>query len=75
MSKTNPKYPLRPAELIGKKHLGFAGCILDANNDRIRFCETYEEAETVVMVMNHVNAIWEPRFKALERRKKPTSQD
>jgi len=70
MSKKKPKYPLRPVEIIGKKHRQFRACILDGDNETIRLCETYEEAEAVAMVMNHVQAVWEPRFKVLEAKLK-----
>lgn len=63
-----PTYPVRPAELIGKGQDKAA--IVDADNDFIRKCGTYEDAETLAMIMNHVHEVWEPRFKALERREK-----
>jgi hypothetical protein len=71
MSTKNPKYPLRPSELIGKTvKPSLNGCIVDADNAMIFRDISYEDAESVALAMNHVQAVWEPRFKALEEQVK-----
>jgi hypothetical protein len=71
VSARSPKYPVRPSELIGKSvKPSLNGCIIDAENAIIRRGLSYEDAETVALVMNHVQAVWEPRFKTLEEQVK-----